>query len=123
MGALNNIVFLLEHCVPQLVAHDLHELRFAHETSNMILNAEMKLRASIFRKESRGMHYREDYPARDDDTFLAWVHVFKGEDGIMQVKKVPVPKDWGPSSDVPYEERYIHRFPGEMEYLKEIGKI
>jgi succinate dehydrogenase/fumarate reductase flavoprotein subunit len=123
MGALANIMFLSEHCAPRLFAKDLHELRSVHETRNMILNAEMKLRASIFRKESRGMHYREDYPARDDDTFLAWVHVFKGEDGTMQVKNVPVPENWRPSSDVSYEERYIHRYPGEMEYLKKIGKI
>ena len=43
------------------------ELRLAHETENMLLNAEMKLRASLSRTESRGTHYREDYPARDDD--------------------------------------------------------
>jgi succinate dehydrogenase/fumarate reductase flavoprotein subunit len=121
MGALANILFLSQHCVPRLFANDLHELRFAHETRNMILNAEMKLRASNFRKESRGTHYREDYPARDDDAFLAWIHVFKGEDGSMQVKKVPIPKNWRPSTDIAYEERYVHRFPGEIEYLKKLG--
>ncbi len=114
MGALTNIMFLSEHCIPQLVANDLHELRSAHETRNMVLNAEMKLRASMFRKESRGMHYREDYPARDDDTFLAWVHVFKGEEGSMQIKKVPVPENWRPDLSTPYEERYPIRFPGEV---------
>jgi succinate dehydrogenase/fumarate reductase flavoprotein subunit len=122
MGALTNIMFLSEHCVPQLVANNLHELRSAHETRNMVLNAEMKLRASMFRKESRGMHYREDYPARDDDTFLAWIHVFQGEEGSMQIKKVPVPENWRPASDVPYEERYVHRFPDEMEFIKKSGK-
>jgi succinate dehydrogenase/fumarate reductase flavoprotein subunit len=120
MGALSNIMFLSEHCVPRLYANDLHELRLAHETRNMILNAEMKLRASLCRKESRGLHYREDYPARDDDRFLAWVHVFKGEDETMQVEKVPIPEKWRPPAGVPYEKRYVHRFPGEMEYLKRI---
>ena len=32
----------------------------------MALNMEMKLRASIERKESRGAQCRTDYPARDD---------------------------------------------------------
>jgi succinate dehydrogenase/fumarate reductase flavoprotein subunit len=122
LGALTNIMFLSEHCTPRLIANNLHELRSAHETRNMVLNAEMKLRTSIFRKESRGLHYREDYPARDDDTFLAWIHVFKGGDGSMQVKKVPIPENWRPSPGVPYEERYVHRFPGEMEFIKKLGK-
>ncbi|MBW2066759.1 MAG: FAD-binding protein [Deltaproteobacteria bacterium] len=116
-GALANIEFLRDHCVPKMYAKDLHELRLVHETGNMVLNAEMKLRASLFRKESRGMHYREDYPIRDDDNFLAWVHVFKGKDGTMQVKKVPVPRKWRPPAELSYAERYVHRFPGEMEFL------
>lgn len=37
------------------------------QTNNMLLNAEMKLRALLFRTESRGTHYWEDNPARDDD--------------------------------------------------------
>jgi succinate dehydrogenase/fumarate reductase flavoprotein subunit len=118
MGALSNILFLSEHCVPKLYAQDLHELRLAHETRNMILNAEMKLRTSLFRKESRGMHYREDYPARNDDKYLAWIHVFKGQNGDMKTRKVSVPEKWRPSRDVLYEDRYVHRFPGEMEYLE-----
>ncbi|MBW2031092.1 MAG: FAD-binding protein [Deltaproteobacteria bacterium] len=117
-GSLANIEFLRDHCVPKMVAKDLHELRLVHETGNMVLNAEMKLRASLFRKESRGMHYREDYPARDDKRFLAWVHVFKGQDGSMKLKKVPVPRKWRPPAKLSYEERYVHRFPGEMEFLE-----
>jgi succinate dehydrogenase/fumarate reductase flavoprotein subunit len=119
-GALANILFLSEKCVPKLYANDLHELRLVHETRNMILNAEMKLRVSLFRKESRGMHFREDFPARDDSEFLAWIHVLKGEDGTMQVEKFPIPEKWRPPAGVPYEKRYIHRFPGEMTYLKRI---
>jgi len=116
-GALANIEFLREHCVPRMYARDLHELRLVHETGNMVLNAEMKLRASLFRKESRGMHYREDYPARDDERFLAWVHVFKRQDGSMKLKKVPVPRKWRPLPELTYAERYVYRFPGEMEFL------
>ena len=103
--------------MPRLYAGDLHELRNAHETANMILNAEMKLRASLSRKESRGTHYREDYPARDDNNFLAWIRLFQGKDGSMRVKKVPIPEAWKPSAEIPYEERYPERFPGEMAFI------
>ena len=42
---------------PMLRAADLHELRLADETANMIIKAEKKLRASIMRTESRCSHY------------------------------------------------------------------
>lgn len=53
---------LRDHHMPMLRAADLHELRLAHETANMILSAEMKLNASFMRTESRCRHYRLDYP-------------------------------------------------------------
>ena len=116
-AALSTVTFLREHLVPQLTAKDAHDLRLAHETANMILNAEMKLRASLFRTESRGTHYREDYPARDDEQWLAWVLLQMGPDGQMTVTKEGIPDEWKPDPTVPYEERYPNRFPGELEYL------
>jgi succinate dehydrogenase/fumarate reductase flavoprotein subunit len=116
-AALSTITFLREHLAPRLTAQDAHELKLAHETTNMLLNAEMKLRASLFRTESRGTHYREDYPARDDDNWLAWILLKMGPDGQMQVTKEPIPDEWKPDSSIPYEERYPNRFPGELEYL------
>jgi succinate dehydrogenase/fumarate reductase flavoprotein subunit len=78
----------------------------------MVLNAEMMLRASLFRTESRGQHYREDHPRRDDPEWLAWIKI-KEEDGKMKAIKVPVPEKWWPKLSVPYEERYPSRFLGE----------
>ncbi len=69
------------------MAEDIHDLRKAHEVKNMILNAEMKLRASLYRTESRGNHYREDYPDANDNDWLAWVVMQKGNDGSMQMEK------------------------------------
>jgi len=111
-AALTTIEFLREHVVPRLVAEDAHELRLAHETKNMVLNAEMKLRASIFRTESRGTHYREDYPGRDDPDWLAWV-ILKEEQGTMELRKEAIPEEWWPDLSKPYEERYPIKFPGE----------
>jgi succinate dehydrogenase/fumarate reductase flavoprotein subunit len=89
-AALKNIEFFRDHFADKMIASDAHELRLVHETKNMILNAEMKLKASLFRTESRGNHYREDYPERNDRDWLAWVVIKKDEDGSMKLSKVPV---------------------------------
>jgi succinate dehydrogenase/fumarate reductase flavoprotein subunit len=106
------VEFLRDHLVPKLYATDPHELRLVHETTNMVLNAEMRLRASLFRTESRGCHYREDYPRRVDPDWLAWV-LLKEEQGEMKLWKKPIPKEWWPDLSTPYVERYPVRFPGE----------
>jgi len=111
-AALTTIEFIQEHLVPRLFARDPHELRLAHETKNMVLSAEMRLRSALFRTESRGNHYREDYPHRDDPNWLAWTKI-KEEQGKMVLIKVPVPQEWWPDLATPYEERYLFRFPGE----------
>ena len=111
-ASLTLVEFIRDHLVPKLFAKDPHELRLAHETRNMVLNAEMKLRASLFRTESRGNHYREDYPRRVDPDWLAWV-LLREDDGKMKAFKKPIPKEWWPDLSKPYEERYPLRFPGE----------
>lgn len=45
-------------------------LSFARAVGDMILYAEAILDGAIRRKESRGSHYRPDYPDRDDTRFL-----------------------------------------------------
>ena len=111
--ALNTVEFLRDHIAPKLYARDDHELRLAHETKNMIMNAEMKLRSSIARTESRGTHYREDYPGRNDAEWLAWVRL-KDEDGRMVTFKKPIPVEWQPEAAKSYEERYPMRLPNEV---------
>lgn len=96
-AALENIKFMRAHFAPNLLANDTHELRLAHETRNMLLNAEMKLRASLFRTESRGAHYREDYPYKDDKNWLAWVIISKDGDN-MKLAKRPIPDAWKPET-------------------------
>lgn len=91
LAALTYIEYLRDHQVPLLKAADLHELRQCHETANMILNAEMKLRAALMRTESRGSHYREDYPQADDKNWRCWIKIRRGADGEMELLKHPVP--------------------------------
>jgi succinate dehydrogenase/fumarate reductase flavoprotein subunit len=111
-AALKNIEFLRDHLSPRLMARDPHELRLVHETKNMLLNAEMKLRAGLFRKETRGSHIREDYPKRKDPDWLAWV-LCKEENGKMKCVKKLIPKKWRPDISQSMDKRYWYSLPGE----------
>jgi succinate dehydrogenase/fumarate reductase flavoprotein subunit len=88
-AALAYIEELRDHHLPMLRAADMHELRLAHETANMIISAEMKLKASIMRTESRCSHYRLDYPNLDDANWRAWINIRKGPDGKIQLERQP----------------------------------
>jgi len=88
-AALAYIEELRDHHLPLLRAGDLHELRLAHETANMIVNAEMKLRASLYRTESRCSHYRLDYPQLDTKNWNCWVNLYRGNGGEMKLEKPP----------------------------------
>lgn len=118
-NALDQIVYIRDHLVPNIWAQDTHELRQAHEMRSIILHCEMKLRASLMRKESRWNHYREDYPLRDDENWLCWIKI-QEVNGEMQLIKVPVPEEMRPDPSLSYAERYPNTFPGEpdLDYLK-----
>jgi len=111
-AALSIVEFLRDHLTPKLVAKDNHELRLAHETRNMILNAEMILKSSLYRTESRGQHYREDYPRRNDPEWLVWLKL-REDHGSMMISAEQIPRVRWPDMSRPYEERYPKRFPGE----------
>ena len=88
-AALAYIEELRDHHIPMLRASNLHELRLAHETKNMIISAEMKLKASIMRTESRCSHYRLDYPEIDNENWQVWLNIFKNSEGKMEFEKQP----------------------------------
>jgi len=48
--------------------------------------AEAHTRAALQREESRGGHYRDDYPDRDDDKYLKHTEVFYNDDGSFSVE-------------------------------------
>ncbi|NND80643.1 MAG: FAD-binding protein [Maribacter sp.] len=88
-AALAYVEELRDHHVPHLRASNLHELRLAHETKNMVISAEMKLKTSLMRTESRCSHYRLDFPEMDDENWQAWINIYKGKDGRMKFEKQP----------------------------------
>lgn len=111
-AALGFIEFLHRHVAPMIYAKDSHGLCLAHETKNRILNAEMILKSALLREESRGAHYREDFPQRKDPDWLAIIKV-KLDNGEMKLKKETLPRAWWPDLLLPYEERYPRRYKGE----------
>ncbi len=114
-ATLTMVEFLRDHLLPKAFANDPHELQLVHELNNMVLNAEMRLRAGMHRTESRGCHYREDYPYRDDE-WLAWV-LIQEKGGQMALETESVPHEWRPDPSIPYTDRYEWRIPGEAEHL------
>lgn len=111
-ATLTLVRFIREHIVPLLRAEDAHELRLAHEAAAMALSAELRLLSSLFRTESRGNHYREDYPRRDDENWLCWTRI-DNKGGLPVLTKVPLPEEWKPDGRLPYRARYPMVFPGE----------
>ncbi|MGX9419126.1 FAD-binding protein [Vibrio sp. WJH972] len=119
--ALKQIKYLQKKFANNLKVENFHELRNAHECRNMLLNAEMKLIAGMARKESRGTHYREDYPYRDDKNFLAWVTLTLNEGGHVESDLEKIPEKWHPSPELSYREKYNFAFPEEEQYIEELG--
>ena len=116
-AALAQVELLRDAYVPKMMGYCGHDLRTVVETRHKVLSAEMKLRASLEREESRGTHYRSDFPYRDDANFLCHFVARKGEDGSMVMERVEVPDSWKGDVTQDYATRYPGRFPGEAEAL------
>ena len=60
------------------------ELEFMLEVAGSILHS------ALTREESRGAHQRTDFPARDDDRFLAHSLIYRGPGGSWRIEYLPV---------------------------------
>ena len=61
-----------------------------YQTESTAMIAEFNLRAALLRQESRGSHWREDFPNRDDKNWLKWI-VIEDKDGEPEFFPEPVP--------------------------------
>lgn len=116
-AALTQITYMRDHIVPKLQATSTHDLRYCHEMRHKVLQAEMKLRASLARQESRGAHYREDFPFRDDK-YLCYFGLTQGGDGRMDFARIEIKDEWKGDLKGDFAARYGNVFfPGEAEAL------
>ncbi len=63
----------------------------ALDLKNLLTVSEAVARAGLEREESRGAHFREDHPAKDDELGGVNIAIVKAADGTMQVRRDPVP--------------------------------
>ena len=66
------------------------ELVAALELANLLDVAEAILHSAERRRESRGAHQRTDFPARDDENFLAHSLAYRNVDGSCRIEYLPV---------------------------------
>ena len=63
----------------------------AIDLKSLLTVSEAITRAAIERKESRGGHFRDDFPGKDAAEGKVSIVVRKGADGSMQVRREPIP--------------------------------
>jgi succinate dehydrogenase / fumarate reductase flavoprotein subunit len=56
----------------------------------MLAQAVTSLHSAAGRTESRGAHFRDDYPRRDDDNWLRHTLVWRNDEGVVQLGYRPV---------------------------------
>lgn len=78
--------------MPALQLKNFREIIRSLELQNMLFSAEMVCRAALKRTESRGAHYRSDYPAENDKNWLKNIVISRPETEIT-LQPVPVSMD------------------------------
>ena len=64
----------------------------ALDLQNLLTVSEAIAKAAIERKESRGAHFREDYPEKDEKNGKFHFIIYKDKDGQMQGRREAVPE-------------------------------
>jgi succinate dehydrogenase / fumarate reductase flavoprotein subunit len=63
----------------------------ALDLDNLLIVSETIARSALERKESRGGHFRQDYPEKHPEYATFNIAVRRGDDGSMVVTRVPIP--------------------------------
>ncbi|HET9723420.1 MAG TPA: succinate dehydrogenase flavoprotein subunit [Actinomycetota bacterium] len=78
------------------------DLMEAVELGFLLDNAEPSVAAALARQESRGAHWRDDYPKRDDENWLKHSLAYREPDGSVRLEYKPVKL----GTYVPAERKY-----------------
>ncbi|MBA7577059.1 L-aspartate oxidase [subsurface metagenome] len=73
-----------DEMIPEAKTTSMSELVKSYSLSSMATVSEMIMNAALARKESRGAHYREDWPKKDDKSWLKNI-IVKKVDGNMKL--------------------------------------
>lgn len=95
-AALKELDRICAEVLPRMKAPDFHYLVKYNEVVGIAFLTRLFLESSLARRESRGSHYRVDFPKRDEK-YLGWFVHTKGSDGTMQTDFVPVPVEQYPN--------------------------
>lgn len=91
--ALAHVRDLRQDAAPRLFAPDFHELVKCYEVEATALTTTLMYEAALLRIESRGWHYREDYPERDDENWLRWIIAEPDTQGEPVFRYADAPRD------------------------------
>jgi succinate dehydrogenase / fumarate reductase, flavoprotein subunit len=64
----------------------------AIDLNNLLTVSEMVTKAALERKESRGAHFRDDYPVKDNNFGTFNIVIRKDARGEMQITHQPIPE-------------------------------
>lgn len=87
--ASDELARLAEVDAPRMFAPTLRRLREVYETRAMLLTARLVVASAMARTESRGAHYRLDYPYRDDRNWMRNIFV-KGSEKDIGITTRPI---------------------------------
>lgn len=73
--ALAELDKIKDEMLPDLGAKDLLDAVFAYEIRHMLQTARMVTLSALLREETRGSHYRTDFPDRDSDNWLKLIRM------------------------------------------------
>lgn len=94
-------------------APNIHELVKANEAKNYLLLCRSAFASALERKESRGFHFREDFPERNDGEWLKWVILrLEGDNLKPCLKPIPIHR-------YPFKPKEFRRLPHPVPYFFE----
>lgn len=90
---INEVQSIRENFYPRLSVKTPKELVEALELGNLLTVGELVAGAALMRQESRGSHFREDYPERDDTNWLGAITVQK-VDRKPKLERLAIDPEW-----------------------------